>query len=241
MQKIILLPILLILFISTASACWDVVGWDTIGWDTCPVPISQAQPSGSGGGSGDSFYTPPAPKEKQIDGETVELRLKQGNSYKIIFKTEDEHNLTVVKLYSDKVNITAFSTVKNAVLYVGESIIFEFEPFLKLSVTLKKIDGGFAVFTVKDMTNYPLSGGMGGGMGDVTTEVQIYGEPVELEIIQEPQVLSEEPSSLVPPQPDDKSGRSWVWVALFVVICILFWVYYVYVYKKGKENGKQKA
>ena len=196
------------------------------------TPEAESASSGGGGGGGGSSgggggvaYTP-LPKEVVIDGKTIQISLSQGKSYQITFKNNEVHNLTLDRLYSDKVDISAFSKIRKSTLYVGEWQEFLFDK-VQFLVTLKRIVGGSATFEVRDLTYYLES-------GVITGEPQVI--EIGLNIVEEPQI-TEIAEVKVTAEIEEVKKPNLLGGIIIVIIVIVFGLVAVFFYyKAGKEK-----
>ena len=190
-----------------------------------PTPTTSSGGGGGGSGGGGGAYTPP-PKEVVIDGKTIQISLSQGKSYQITFKNNEVHNLTLDRLYSDKVDISAFSKIRKSTLYVGEWQEFLFDK-VQFLVTLKRIVGGSATFEVRDLTYYLES-------GVITGEPQVI--EIGLNIVEEPQI-TEIAEVKVTAEIEEVKKPNLLGGIIIVIIVIVFGLVAVFFYyKAGKEK-----
>lgn len=219
---------------TTSFSIWGIFG------DSVPAPTPSPAPSGGsgGGGGGGGYYEPPK-KEVIIDGQTIEITLSQGESYKIFFKNDESHNLTLDKLYSDRVNISTFSEKQTATLHIEESKVFSFGN-LQLAVILKKIVGGSATFKVMDLTDYSKFEIVVGEPKITIDSLNIIEEPTTIEIEPETPIQEETPFK------EKKFGfkKLILAMALMLILFIISFTFGKYIvlkyFKKNKKEAEKK-
>ena len=244
MKKFILFLIFVFLLPSVLGfGGWDEGGWDEGGWDfgtPAPEPTPSSTPSSAASRGGRGGYYEPPKKEVVIDSKTIEISLSQGESYKIMFKNQETHNITINKLYSDRADISVFSERQTATLYVGENRLFVFGN-LDFIVNLKRIIGGSVTFTLTDSTDYSKFG----IVEDKELPVeQITETPKEVIEVEGEIKLPEQPQE-VPQKPKYKLG---IWLFAGVILLILFVASFKFgkyvinsLFKKDKEKQEKKS
>lgn len=210
---------------TTSFSVWGVFG------STVPSPAPSSAPSGGGGGGGGGGYYEPPKKEVVIDSQTVEISLSQGESYKITFKNSETHNLTLNKFYSDRVDVNMLG--KFVTLHIKDTTIFSSETKTSVIVTLTRIIGGSATFTVKDITDYSKF-----GIIEEKPAETIEGVNLTEEQLQEVGILPPEVPEEAPEKPKYKFGF-WQFLGAVAIILIIVGIF-LNMRKKDKEKENNK-
>lgn len=204
-----------------------------------PKVESSSTPSGRGGSSGGARSVPYIPeiKEVMINGQTSEISLSQGDSYKIIFKNREEHNLVLNKLYSDRIDIDIYSKkIFQRDLFIGQVATVTFDTGNEISILLKSITGGNANLIIEDLTVYTKVDGAIGEQKIIEQNISDIMKP-EVKIEGESEIIS---VILEKDKEENILSYAQIWSLGFLLLLIIVYFGLYFYYKKRKESKIEK-